>query len=288
MNTINDFMINELKNFKEKKTFSEKKKVMIEAQPYFLKMAGKSRQEQMKNEIKSFDKLKKISFYKDYFITSITKGNKTAILLKYIKSKNLEFLFQCDLDEITLLSLYKCLLEKLKIFHDNDLSHGDIKPANFIIYKKNRKPEIELIDTETVIDLSDPKDIGLDTYMYIPFYNKSVYRVDIHYKKAFSTFSKYRDVYALSLFILYLYNKDLYQKVLKNNSDPTYQKVGKLNRFIFDKLTYPSDYVSNKNKLEKILYFVFSKIDRHNYADALLNEKPQLLPSIDNILSYFT
>ena len=285
---MKDFLKNELEQFIRDKKKIETKHVTINGKSYFLKMVGKDKKEHMKNEIESFDKLKMIPFYNDYFVSSLTLKNSTAILLKYIEGENMEILLKkkCKLELSVLLSLYQLLLIKIKKFHDHNLIHGDVKPANFIIYEKKGKYKIELIDTETVIDLSNPTQIGLDSFLYVPHMKTFLPKIDPFYKKAFSNWNKYRDVYAISLFILYLYKGDLYQKLLKNDKNPSYNKLGKKNRFVFDGIiTYPSDYISSNNKLEKILHHVFSKIDKKVYTDQQL-ELIQL-PKVDEILSLF-
>ena len=110
---------------------------------FFLKIGGKDRKEYIENEIKALEKLKTISsFYKNYFIDTKTYKGNIAILLKFIQCSDLSFLFKCNFIVEILLQLYKSLLLIIKVYHDNNLIHGDIKPENFIFFinKKTKKP----------------------------------------------------------------------------------------------------------------------------------------------------
>ena len=136
----------------------------INKQEYFLKIAGKDRVRYMKNEISNLSKISSfVPFYKDYYITSLEKNGKMGMIVKFIKGDDLTCLLkrQHDFSEDILLGLYSLLLKKIKKFHVNNLNHGDIKAANFFMFKeypkdpKEQVVSIELIDFESVNDFSD-------------------------------------------------------------------------------------------------------------------------------------
>lgn len=281
------------------KEHKPKKGIMIKEvinKKYFLKIAGKGRIENLENEIKNLEKLKKISpFYKNYFIDSKKLKGNLAILVKYISCKDLLFLYNCDFSVHILLEMYKLLLNVIKVYHDNHFTHGDIKPENFIFYfdKSTKKPEIQLIDVESVIDFNEKLDKSKDRYiqiytqLYIPYYDSFEYQINNPmFSKATERFFKYRDLYGISLIILYLYKKDLYKKIKDNCKNTTKYAI---NPWVFNKkATYPSEYINPKqNKLEKILYTVFSGTDGKIFNEFKLDNNLHLLPNVDDILKLF-
>lgn len=243
-------------------------KPYLDDKRYFIKVAGKERSKLIKNEIRSLKRLKRISpFYKKFYIGSKTVDGKTGIIFKYIDGVDLyELLTQktpMDLDR--LINLYKLLLSKIKIFHDNLLNHGDIKAANFFAYNNDNNIDVEIIDTESVNDFNKPMPISIPKSgdSKNPYYNIITHSYNIPYKfkrknllftdekNAFS-FYKYLDIYGISVFILYLYKRKVYN-MIKKAKDKTNPWI------IKDKQVIPLEYVDeNSNKLEKALHYVFS------------------------------
>ena len=250
---------------------------VIDHKKYFLKVAGKNRSKYTQNEIKSLKKLQKISpFYRNYYITSKNRNDKTAILLKYIEGEDLSFLMNSKkLSLQSLLKLYKTLLRKIKIYHDNKLTHGDIKDKNFYSHINEKgEIDIELIDTESVNDFGKKLKEG-ENYQNII---TRTYDFPIKIKRsklcfptienAFS-FYRYVDLYCVSILIFYLYRPDIY-KIVKNNKERSWDKMS------------PNDYLDNKNKLEKALYYVFSFLP---YLNPKKCEVPIINLTIEDILS---
>jgi serine/threonine protein kinase len=155
----------------------------------------------------------------------------------------------------SILNLYKILLKKIKLFHDNLLNHGDIKPQNLYAYiKDDGDIDIEYIDTESVNDFN--KDLscgeGYNNVISIKYdFPYKFKRSKILFKNRQNAFYfyKYLDIYSISVFILYLYKKNLYKKI-KNNEMPW---------IISGKQKTPLDFLDkNKNKIENALYYAFS------------------------------
>lgn len=243
----------------------------IKGLKYFLKVAGKNRSKYVKNEVKVLKKLKTLDpFYKDYFITSLTKDNKTAIMLKFICGLNL---YDALMDNITkniklnnVIDIYLKLLNKIKLFHDNNLTHGDIKLQNMFFCFKNSDdsdPNIEFIDMESVNDFSQ----SIGTYNNIiskkydfPFKLK---RSNIIFKDKNNAFLfyKYLDIYSITISMFYIYKKEAYKMISKNKD--------KDKLWVIDgELKSPIDFVSKtKNKLERTFYYVFSFLNSISEAD---------------------
>lgn len=263
---LKELLKNTIKSFNRDKNQTEIFKPYLEGNRYFIKVAGEERSKLIKNEIKSLKKLKKISpFYSQFYIGSKTIDGKTGLIFKYIDGIDLyELLVEKDqIDLNKLINLYKLLLMKIKVFHDNFLNHGDIKAANFFAFNKEDDIDVEIIDTESVNDFNKPMPIPKSKGTRNPYYNIITHSYNIPYKfkrrnlifedekNAFS-FYKYLDIYGISVFILYLYNRKLY-KLLKKSKDKTNPWI------IDDKQVTPLDYIDkNTNKLEKALYYVFS------------------------------
>ena len=130
---------------------------------YFIKVAGENRSKFLLNEIESLNKIKKISpFYKNYFIGSKEKNGKAAIMLKYVSGIDLYALIKSrKMANKSIINLYNILLKKIKLFHDNLLNHGDIKPQNLYSYiKDDGNIDIEYIDTESVNDFNKNLEYG--------------------------------------------------------------------------------------------------------------------------------
>lgn len=265
---LKDLLKNSIESFRRDENQTQIFTPILDNEKYFIKVAGKSRSNLIKNEIKSLKELKKISpFYSKFYIGSTTVDEKTGLLFKYINGIDLyEILVQKTPISIDILiNLYKTLLEKIKVFHDHLLNHGDIKAANFFAFKNSETGEvdIELIDTESVNDFSKDMPKPKSEKTKNPYYNIITHSYNIPYKfkrknimfkdeeNAFS-FYKYLDLYGISVFILYLYKKKIY-KMIKKTKDKT-------NPWIIDgKQLSPLDYVDkDSNKLEKALHYVFS------------------------------
>jgi serine/threonine protein kinase len=229
----------------------------LNGKKYFVKVGGPDRAKYLINEIKSLKKIKDISpFYKNYYIGYKEKDEKVAIILKYVSGIDLQNLLKSrKMDTNSIINLYKILLKKIKLFHDKYLNHGDIKPHNLYAYtKKDGDIDIEYIDIESVNDFSKNLKNGegynnVITSKYdFPFKIKRSRIIFKNKENAFS-FYKYLDIYSISIFIFYLYNKDIYKK-LRNDTDTPWIIKGVQKT--------PLDYLDkNKNKLEKTLHYTF-------------------------------
>jgi len=228
---------------------------------YFVKVAGKDRAKYLLNEIESLKKLKKLSpFYKNYYIGCEKKDGKVSIMLKYVSGIDLYTLIKSrKLNNQHIINLYKILLKKIKIYHDNLLNHGDIKPQNLYAYLKDDSDiNIEYIDTESVNDFSIALSLGegynnvISSKYDFPY---KIKRSRIVFKNKENAFSFYRflDLYSISVFIFYLYKKDIYKK-MKNDTETPW--------IIKNEQHLPTEYLKkedkDRNKLEKALYYVFS------------------------------
>lgn len=230
----------------------------LNGKKYFIKVSGEDRSKYLINEINSLRKLKKISpFYKNYYIGSKTRDGKTAIILKYVSGIDLYSLIKSrKMINECIINLYKILLKKIKLFHDKKLNHGDIKPQNLYAYiKDDGEIDIEYIDTESVNDFSTNLQEGegynnvISSKYDFPY---KIKRSKIIFKDKDNAFSfyKYLDLYSISIFIFYLYKKDVYKK-LKNDTETPWIIKG------IQKT--PLEYIDkDKNKLEKALHYVFS------------------------------
>jgi len=258
----------------------------IDGKKYFVKIAGKNRSKYIKNEVNALKKLKKIdSFYKNYLITSLSKNNKNAIVLKYIHGSNVfDSLFEGSEKNIktdNVVDLYKKLLKKIKMFHDNNLTHGDIKLQNmfFCFDDKNGDPHIQFIDMESVNDFSQSEGIynNIISRKYdFPF---KIKRSNIIFKDKNNAFLfyKYLDIYSITISMFYLYRKDVYNLISKNKDK--------------DKLWYvdgdsksPIDFVNKtKNRLERAFHYVFSFLPLLKNSDKK-QEVPDINIDINRIL----
>jgi serine/threonine protein kinase len=229
----------------------------LNGKKYFIKVAGENRSKFLLNEIESLKKIKKISpFYKNYFIGSKEKDGKVAIMLKYVLGIDLYSLIKSrKMANNSIINLYKILLKKIKLFHDNLLNHGDIKPQNLYSYiKEDGEIDIEYIDTESVNDFNKNLDNGEGYNNVISLKYDFPYkfrRSKILFKNKENAFYfyKYLDIYSISIFILYLYKKDIYKKMKDSETPWIISGVQKS----------PLDFIDkNKNKIEKSLYYAFS------------------------------
>lgn len=230
----------------------------LKGKKYFVKVAGEDRAQYLINEIKSLKKLKSISpFYKNYFIGSKKHNGKAAIMLKYVSGIDLYTLIKSrKMVNDCIVNLYKILLKKIKLFHDKKLNHGDIKPQNLYAYiKDDGEIDIEYIDTESVNDFNKDLPFGqgynnvISSKYDFPYKIKRSKIVFKDKDNAF-LFYKYLDLYSISIFIFYLYKKDIYKK-LKNDTETPWIIKGVQKT--------PLEYLdSNKNKIEKALCYVFS------------------------------
>lgn len=229
----------------------------LKGKKYFVKVAGESRARYLLNEIESLKKIKKISpFYKNYYIGSKSKDGKVAIMLKYVSGIDLYALVKSrKMANNSIINLYKLLLKKIKLFHDNFLNHGDIKPQNLYAYiKEDGSIDIEYIDTESVNDFSKelPYGEGYNNVISLKYdfpYKFKRSKILFKSKENAFYFYKYLDIYSISVFILYLYKKDIYKKMSDSETPWIISGVQKT----------PLDFIDkNKNKLEKALSYAFS------------------------------
>ena len=233
----------------------------LKGKKYFVKVAGEDRAKYLLNEIESLKKLKNLSpFYKNYYIGCEKQDGKIAIMLKYVSGIDLYTLIKSrKLNNQLIINLYKILLKKIKIFHDKFLNHGDIKPQNLYAYVKDDGDiDIEYIDTESVNDFSKNLQAGegynnvISSKYDFPY---KIKRSRIMFKNKENAFSfyKYLDLYSISVFIFYLYKKDVYKK-LKNDTETPW--------IVKNVQHLPTEYLNkedkDRNKLEKALYYVFS------------------------------
>lgn len=275
-----------IENFKKNDDQTEVFFPKINGKKIFIKIAGKNRSKYIKNEIKALRKLKKIiPFYKNYFITSLSNDNKNAIILKYIHGLNVydSLLEGSDKNIKTdnLVDLYKKLLKKIKIFHENNLTHGDIKLQNifFCFEDKKDEPQIEFIDMESVNDFTECDGVynNIISRKYdFPF---KIKRSNIIFKDKNNAFLfyKYLDIYSITISMFYLYKKEIYKLVGKNkDKDKTWHIEGELKS--------PIDFVNkSKNRLERAFYYVFSFLSLLKNADKK-GEVPDINIDINYIL----
>ena len=177
----------------------------------------------------------------------------------------------------SLIKLYKTLLRKIKIYHDRKLTHGDIKDKNFFSYiNQEGEINIELIDTESVNDFSkrlregeEYKNIITRTYDF-PF---KIKRSKICFSSIENAFSFYRyvDLYCVSILIFYLYRQDVY-KIVRNDKERSWDNKR------------PTDYLNNKNKLEKTLSYVFSFLPHLDISALKKCEIPTIPLTANDIL----
>lgn len=258
----------------------------FDGKKYFIKVAGEDRAKYLLNEVESLKKLKKLSpFYKNYYIGYEKKDRKVAIMLKYVSGIDLYTLIKSrKLNNQIITNLYKILLKKIKIFHDKLLNHGDIKPQNLYAYiKEDGDIDIEYIDTESVNDFN--KDIksgeGYNNVISSKYdFPYKIKRSRIMFKNKENAFSFYKflDLYSISIFIFYLYKKDVYKKIKNDSESP----------WIVKNIQHlPTEYLnkeeSDTNKLEKALCYVFSFLKYVSTVNKT-NEVKDIPISINEIL----
>ena len=238
----------------------------IEGSSYFLKIAGKDRTRYMKNEISNLFKISKfLPFYKDYYITSLEKKGKMGMIVKRIRGTDLTCLIkqQHHFSEDDLLILYSELLKKIKVFHDNNLNHGDIKAGNFFLYYDDRKKvRIQLIDFESVNDFSDNEknekneNNENNEKKVIKIHSKQFDFPPCISRKNFDMindtsflFYQFLDIFSASLLMLYIYNHSIYKKI-----------NGRLNLSNM----HPKNFVKGDSPLEQMLFYVFNFLPENN------------------------
>jgi serine/threonine protein kinase len=266
-----------ISKFDDKNKHSEIHFPIINGEKYFVKVVGKNKKEHMKNEVKSLKELSKMFLmYKNYLVAFKEEENHFAIMLRYIEGEDLKSLLKHDFDIPTIICLYKMLLAKLRIFHEKEITHGDIKPQNFFSYIDTETGiiRLKLIDTETCTIYKNIKSIDeikrlRSLYYYLPdnprssdfFTNK---------EEAF-IFFRYLDNYSLACFMLYLYKPKVYEMIRENK-----YKIDDKNPWRFDKndLRNPYDYVDKDDKVGSALHYVFKYIPtKDNYKQLeLFNE----------------
>jgi len=268
-----DILRKYIKEFDASNKHSEIYKPIINGHPYFIKVVGENKKEHMKNEVKSIKELAKIfPMYRDYLIAFVEEKNNCALMLRYIDGEDLKTLFNYPLTEKDIICLYKMLLIKIKFFHDNNITHGDIKPQNFISYVDEHDGimKLKIIDTETCVFYSKLKHIDdikrlRSLYYYLPDNPRSTsfYKTK---QEAFYYF-RYLDNYSLACFILYLLKPDVYKMLRKN----TYKEDDKNPwRFSETDIRTPYQYVNKKGGvLENALHYVFKQIPTEEQYDFL-------------------
>jgi len=251
-----------IKKFDNENKHSETHDIVIGNVKYFIKVVGKNKKEHMKNEINSLTELANIfPMYKNYFVDSFEDKDHCAIMLKYIEGEDLKSLLSKKCDKNMVLCLYRMLFTKLQMFHDQRITHGDIKPQNFYSYidEKDGMFKLKLIDTETVTVYDKIEDIDQikrlrSLYYYLPDNPRSSSYFETM-EEAF-IFFRYLDHYSLACFMLYLYKPEVYS-TLKNNK---YKENDKNPWRFKDGLYTPYDYVGKQNDLECSLHYVFKYI----------------------------
>jgi serine/threonine protein kinase len=252
-----------IKKFNDENKHSETHDIVIDNVKYFIKVVGEVKKEHMKNEIKSLKELANLfPMYKDYFVDYREDETHCAIMLKYIEGEDLKSLLSKKCDKIMIICLYRMLFTKLQMFHDQNITHGDIKPQNFYSYidEKDGMVKLKLIDTETCTFYSTLEDIDQikrlrSLYYYLPDNPRSSSFFET--KEQAFIFFRYLDHYSLACFMLYLYKPELYN-CLKNNQ---YKEEDKNPWRFKDGLRNPYDYVEKENnQLEHALHYVFKYI----------------------------
>lgn len=69
----------------------------------------------------------------------------------------------------TIMDVFTQIIKQLKIFHDANLLHNDIKPENIMYIKKGTKYRVYLQDFDFVKKYKDEKDIQGFTCKYVDF-----------------------------------------------------------------------------------------------------------------------
>lgn len=108
-----------------------------------LDMLGETR-EKLFHEEKNLQRLDSPGFPK--FISKFHDGSKEGYILEYIEGKNFEDILARDRHEFNKTEIYNTasqLLKLLKILHDANIVHRDIRPPNVILKPNN---ELALID----------------------------------------------------------------------------------------------------------------------------------------------
>lgn len=249
--------------FNRKDSQTQTTSVTVNQQKYFIKICGTQRGKYTDNEVDSLKCLSQLSpFYRDYFVTSMTKNGKTGIVLKFIEGTDMyEMISSKKRWEMSFLTkMYKLLLSKIRVYHNNLMTHGDIKATNFYIHTcENGDMDVDLIDTESVNNFNvdhRKKNKGKyinfisDNYDFPVKLKRGKINFSSH-KNAF-LFYKYLDLYAVSVLILFMYKPRIYRMLKTKGTKDNVWKIGKRQR-------RPTEFVQHqKNNLEKALYYVFS------------------------------
>jgi serine/threonine protein kinase len=263
-----------IKKFDDDNKHSETHDAVIDGVKYFIKVVGKTKKEHMKNEIKSLRDLADIfPMYHNYFVDSAEDKDHCAILLRYIEGEDLKCLLDKKCSKSMVICLYRMLFTKLQMFHDQRITHGDVKPQNFYSYidPKDGMVKLKLIDTETctfhktIQKVDDIKRLR-SLYYYLPDNPRS--STFFKNKEEAFIFFRYLDHYSLACFMLYLLKPDVY-KMLQSNG---YKEDDKNPwRMSAKDLHSPYDYVDKEeSELEKALHYVFKYIpNEKTYRDDL-------------------
>lgn len=273
MSSFDSILHNYIKKFNDKNKHSETHETILDGKRYFVKVVGATKKEHMKNEIKSLQELAQIfPMYRDYFVASKEDDTHCAILLRYIEGNDLKFLLNTECNTKMVLCLYRMLCTKLLFFHNKKITHGDIKPQNFYSYidENDGMMKLKLIDTETCTmydsleSIDDIKRLR-SLYYYLPDNPRS--STFFKTKEEAFIFFRYLDHYSLACFMLYLYKRNVYKMLQKND----YKDDDKNPWRFKDGLQSPYDHVDKeKNQLERVLHYVFKYIpDEKTYTEDL-------------------
>lgn len=251
--------------------------VTVGGQKFFIKVCGRTRGKYKDNEVDSLQCLSKLSpFYADYYVTSMNKDDKTGIMMKYIDGTDMyEMIKSKSKWEVPfLIRIFKLLLAKIRVFHNNLLTHGDIKATNFYIHSHvstltpTSQPlpnptlpdmDIDLIDTESVNNFNtDHRKQNAGKYVNFvsanydfPVKLKRGRIVFASHKNAFF-FYKFLDLYAIAVLILFLYRPQVYTLLKTKGQPENVWMIGKRQR-------RPTEFVEKQsNNLERALFYVFS------------------------------
>jgi len=166
-----------------------------------------------------------------YFFDLLYDQNKDILYLvtEYIPCENVynEYIFykfpiQTLVEEITMLKIFKKCCKCVKILHDNDIIHCDIKPDNFIYFNN----KIKILDFGSSIFKGQHTTIKRGTIGFIPpEFSQITNNSSLIYDETF-------DIWSLGIMLYELLTKKLYHPsdILSqyNISDNCFQLISKM------------------------------------------------------------